>query len=551
MKLVEALEIANAPQSGEPFRVLAACGFTSLHLETALKAHLRLLLPERTVTVQAGIYGDICGTLEGATGEWDAVAVVLEWADIDPRLGWRTMRGVDDSLLADADARLRRLRAAIEVLARRVPVAVALPAMRQAPVFHTVPGELHPIQARLHEMVYRFAAEAAATVVHPESLPPVMHDLRTDLMNGIPYRFAYLDAVAARLARTILPRTPKKGLITDLDETLWAGVLGDDGPEEISWDLDRKTQFHALYQELLNCLAGAGVLIGVASKNDEALVREALKRADLAVKPSSLFPIEANWQPKAESIARILEAWNIGADSVVFVDDNPLEIEQVKAAFPAIECIGFQRDDPALFDILREHFGKRAVNAEDRLRTESLRGGQQIRQAAAGDASLDALLEGARAKITFHWLREPSDPRALELVNKTNQFNLNGRRFEAAEWNGMIADPANHLIVVEYEDRFGKLGKIAVLSGREEDGGFRLHVWVMSCRAFSRRIEHQCLKLLADRWGTIQMDFQPTARNGPLRSFLEQTGAGAGVLDAGEFRRGCPPLFHETEILYD
>jgi FkbH-like protein len=384
-------------------------------------------------------------------------------------------------------------------------------------------------------------------VVHPDSLPPAVHDLRTELLNGSPHGFAYLDALAARLIKTAMPPAPKKGLITDLDETLWSGVLGDDGPEGISWDLDHKTQFHGLYQELLNSLAEAGTLIGVASKNDEELVRKAFERRDLVVKASNLFPIEAHWNPKAESIARTLQTWNIGADSVVFVDDNPLEIEQIKAAFPTMDCVTFRRNDPALLNELRDRFGKRTLREEDRLRVASLRSGQEIRQAAEAATSLDDLLEGAQAKITFHWVR--NDARALELVNKTNQFNLNGRRFSEAEWTAMVSDPANHLIVAEYEDRFGKLGKIAVLSGREDVGRFRLNVWVMSCRAFSRRIEHQCLELLLDRWKTVELAVEHTERNGPLRDFLAHIGAESGRVEAPSFEKRRPKLFHETEIL--
>src|SRR6185436_7763566 len=174
--------------------------------------------------------------------------------------------------------------------------------------------------------------------------------------------------------------------------------------------------------------------------------------------------------------------------------------EQIKAVFPSMECITFRRNDPSFLYELRDRFGKRAVREEDKLRAESLRAGQQVRQAAANGNALEDLLRGAEARITFHWLRTPGDPRALELVNKTNQFNLNGRRYADAEWNAMLSDPANHLIVAEYEDRFGKLGKVAVLSGKEEQDAFRIKVWVMSCRAFSRRIEHQCLRLLLDRW---------------------------------------------------
>jgi len=549
MKLVEALEIANSPQSGPPFRVLVSCGFTSLHLQTALEAHFRRQIPDRTITVQSGLYSDLYGTLESAADPLDAIVIALEWADIDPRLGWRTMRRVDDSLLPDAELRLSRLKSAIDRLAARTPVALALPGLPPAPVFHTVTGELHPMQARLRELVYRFAAETAAAVVHPDSLPVPRHDLRTELLNGSPYPFSYIDELAERLVRTALPSAPKKGLITDLDETLWSGVLGDDGPAGISWDLDHKTHFHALYQELLNSLADAGTLVGVASKNDAALVRQALDRRDLVVQPSILFPIEAHWNSKAGSVARTLETWNVGADSVVFVDDNPLEIEQIKAAFPFMECVTFRRDNPTFLQELRDRFGKRAVRDEDKLRAQSLRAGQQVRDAAKEGNALEDLLKGAQAKITFHWTRSPADPRALELVNKTNQFNLNGRRYADAEWNAMVSDPANHLIITEYEDRFGKLGKIAVLSGKEENDAFRIKVWVMSCRAFSRRIEHQCLKLLLDRWRILKLDFERTERNGPLQDFLRQIGAESGEVRTSAYTMRCPALFHQTEIL--
>jgi FkbH-like protein len=549
MKLVEALEIANAPEAGEAFHVLLVCGFTALHLQTAVKARLRQRLPDRTVVVHAGLYGDIYGTLENPPYPLDAVMVTVEWADIDPRLGWRTMRRIDDSVISDAEARLNRLKIAIGTLAVHAPVTLSLPGLPMAPVFHTASSELHPVQARLRELVYRFAADVAATVIHPESHPAVRHDLRTELVNGSPYLFSSADVLADHLVRTAMPSAPKKGLITDLDETLWSGVLGDDGPAGISWDLNHRTHFHALYQELLNLLAGAGILIGVASKNDADLVRQALERRDLVVERSILFPIEAHWQPKAESIARTLEAWNIGADSVVFVDDNPLEIEQIKATFPSMECILFRRDDPSFLYELRDRFGKRAIRDEDKLRSQSLRAGQQVRAAANDGNALEDLLRGAQAKITFHWAHRPDDPRALELVNKTNQFNLNGRRYADAEWKAMVSDPANHLILTEYEDRFGKLGKIAVLSGKEENGAFRMKVWVMSCRAFSRRIEHQCLKILLDRWNILKLDFERTERNGPLQDFLRQIGAELGEVRASTYASHCPTLFHETEIL--
>ena len=143
------------------------------------------------------------------------------------------------------------------------------------------------------------------------------------------------------LADLIQPRPAKKGLITDLDDTLWRGLLGEEGVAGISWDLDRHSHIHALYQQTLRALAESGVLIAVASKNDPALVTEALARRDLLLPKDCLFPIEVNWKAKSQSVYRILEAWNINADAVVFVDDSPIELAEVQSLFPAIKCLRF------------------------------------------------------------------------------------------------------------------------------------------------------------------------------------------------------------------
>jgi len=553
MKLVEALQVANAPQEGgRPFHVLLACGFTPLHLETAVKAHLRLALPDRSIGLRTGLYGDLAGTLESAHERLDAVMLVLEWGDLDPRLAWRSAGAVTEDVIPDVRLRLHRIAKIIAALAEDVPVALSLPTLPLPPVFHTPGNELNRIEAALWEMVYGLAVSTPAIVLHRKTLGREnAHDLRTELMSGFPYSFGHADALAAGLVRIVLPVAPKKGLITDLDETLWRGVLGDDGLDNISWDLDHKAHFYTLYQQLLNTLAEAGILLGVASKNDPDLVDKALTRRDLVVEPTHLFPIEAHWLPKSSSVARILETWNVGAESVVFVDDSPLEVAQVKATFPAMECLLFRRDDASFLVELRDRFGKRQLREEDKLRVASLRGGQTVRKAAESNVSLDALLAQANAKVTFRWNKGRPDPRALELINKTNQFKLNGARYTEPDWNTYLSDPTSRLLVVEYEDRFGKLGKIAALAGREYNGGFAVEVWAMSCRAFSRRIEHQCLRLLLGRWDPIRFRFERTARNGPIQSFLSEVAPDCQAVRRAEFDGRCPPLFHQTECIDD
>jgi FkbH-like protein len=139
-------------------------------------------------------------------------------------------------------------------------------------------------------------------------------------------------------------------------------------------------------------------------------------------------------------------------------------------------------------------------------------------------------------------------------VNKTNQFNLNGKRYAETEWRQLLADPSAFLVTAAYEDKYGALGKIAVLMGTIYVGNVQLRSWVMSCRAFSRRIEHQCLRYLFDELGAERISFEylPTARNGPMRDFL--TSLAGTPLDASvtlakeDFSARVPKLFHRVEV---
>jgi len=318
---------------------------------------------------------------------------------------------------------------------------------------------------------------------------------------------------------------PKKGLITDLDDTLWRGILGDVGIDGISWDLDHHSQMHAFYQGLLSALSSEGVLLAVASKNEPSLVQKAFNRKDLTLSANSVFPMEVSWGPKSESVAHILKTWNVGPDSVVFVDDSPLELAEVKASHPEIECIQFPtKDGAAIYELvfrLRDLFGKGSISQEDSIRLETIRSHAGIPVYEAGTAAPTSFLEQLEADISFNFCKSPLDPRALELVNKTNQFNLNGKRHTEASWYNYFLDPTSFLMVVSYQDKFGPLGKIAVIAGRR-NRKLNVDLWVMSCRAFSRRIEHRCLEELFAKFDVdeIELEYLQTDRNSPISQFL-------------------------------
>jgi len=334
--------------------------------------------------------------------------------------------------------------------------------------------------------------------------------------------------------------------------------LGEVNVEGIAWDLDHHAQKHGLYQQLLASLAETGVLIAVASKNDPFLVEDAFRKAKLMLPRSRIFPIEANWGPKSTSVYKILRAWNLGADSVVFVDDNSLELAEVKAAHAEIECLRFPRDDDEaayqFLETLRDLFGKQCVSPEDEIRLQSIEASQVIAEASQSDGhAREHFLQEIGGRLTLSFSKNTRDPRPLELLNKTNQFNLNGKRHTEVAWRNYLNDPEVFLLLASYEDKFGSLGKIAVMAGRCEGNKLSVEYWVMSCRAFSRRIEYGCLLHIFQKSGAeaASFDFAPTSRNTAIQSFFADLMGAApparSSISKQQFFDKCPPLYLEIQ----
>ncbi len=545
MKLLEALVLARtpAPPDADRFRVELLCGFEPLHFATLLKAHLRQLLPGHFLDVSTGLFGDLIGNVERINPvNCDAVLLVVEWADLDMALGVRQLgiwnTATEEEIVGRVESMLLRLEKALEeVAATQLRVVCSMPTLPLPPFAHTPVFETSRAELRLRQKIAAFALAISeegkvhilnAAELDRRSAHNSRRDIKSEILSGFPYQIPHADALAEIAACELTPPVPKKGLITDLDGTLWSGILGEVGVSRVHWDLDHKSQIHALYQQLLRSLAESGVLIGAASKNDPVLVHAALSRSDLLL-GAHLFPVEASWGPKSESVRRILKTWNLDASAAVFADDSLMELAEVKAAFPQIECVHFTPSDPARAHFvlyqLRNLFGKSRISDEDSIRAQSLRRNHE--RAGEGDnvrsPTTDEFLQTAEATLTIIPTKQPLDSRALELVNKTNQFNLNGHLFQETEWNRYVAKPERFYMLISYSDKFGPLGKIAVVCGRKHNGRFTVDTWVMSCRAFSRRIEHACLKYVFDRLDVeeIHFEFRPTERNGPLQDFLK------------------------------
>jgi FkbH-like protein len=389
------------------------------------------------------------------------------------------------------------------------------------------------VQSGPHELALRrLVADATETlaeaggvaVVSQQRLdqlspPHARRDVKGELAAGFPYSLRHASALAALLAGLLPAPPPRKGLITDLDDTLWAGILDEQGPSGVTWT--EEAHRHGLYQQLLASLASAGILVAVASRNDPELVAQALAREDLLIDPDALYPIAVDWGAKSTSIRGILEAWNIGADGAVFVDDDPLARDEAAANLPGLLTLSPPEDDDALWAFLeqvRALFGRSEVSTEDALRLTSIRSMHGV-HAADHDGSTDFLAH-VDGTVEFHTGAQRAR-RALELVNKSNQFNLNGKRLSEADL-ARAFERGDELITVSYADRYGPLGVIGALLVSPGDPEPRVDVWAMSCRAFARRIEHHTLHFLFERLdvGEIAVAFRPTARNAAVQDFL-------------------------------
>lgn len=545
MKLIDALKIAETAKhrEGELFSCFVVAGLNPLHLIPFLTAELSYLFPDQRIEVRQGLYGDFPGNLERlANSRADSAAIIIEWADLDPRLGIRSSIKWSASLFSDiiatARGRAAQIQQAIENLGPGMPVALCMPTLPLLPVSFAPGWQSSSFEIELKEIIQRLTSSvcknAFVRILSSQRLDLASplgerFDIESELATGFPYRLAHASKLSRLLAQLTRKPSPKKGLITDLDDTMWSGILGEVGVEGISWDLDHGSQMHAFYQRLLGALASEGTLIGIASKNDCALVEQALARKDLALSSTAIFPVETHWGPKSESASLILKTWNIGPDSVVFVDDSPLELAEVKASHPEIECLCFPtRDNKGIYELtlrLRDLFGKDAILEEDTIRAESIRRSHCTVEISDGlHTTQTAFMESIHSEVSFNFSKAPLDPRALELVNKTNQFNLNGKRYTEASWHHYVSAPATFLLIVSYADKYGPLGKIAVLAGRQAERTLVVDTWVMSCRAFSRQIEHRCLDELFSRFDVDRVEFAyaATDRNGPLQGFLNE-----------------------------
>jgi FkbH-like protein len=362
-------------------------------------------------------------------------------------------------------------------------------------------------------------------------------DRRLYYLAKMPWHESFLPVLADELVRHIgaaLGRI-RKCLAVDLDNTLWAGVLGEDGPHGIGVGVDDAVSeaYYDLQRRIL-ALKKRGIVLAVCSKNNPAEVDEVFRvRSDMPLRRDDFACLEVGWDRKDEGLRRIARRLNIGTDSLVFLDDNPAEIELIRQLMPEVECVLLPADPasrPTCLDRIHS-LDRVVITTEDIAKTAQYHQNAERDAARAGFADLQEYLHGLKTRLTIQAAGQGMLARAHQLFMKTNQFNLTARRLTIGELEGVIADSTCRLLMIHAEDRFGSLGWIgAVLLRGLNEPQVSIDSFLLSCRAMGRGIESAALncvkKLCFERKGceSLLAEYRPTAKNAPVREFFEAHG---------------------------
>lgn len=350
-----------------------------------------------------------------------------------------------------------------------------------------------------------------------------------------PYSADFLVPVARELARLLSSahRSIKKVVALDLDNTLWGGVIGDDGLDGIEiGDTSPRGEAFKSFQQYLLSLTHRGVLLAVCSKNDYANAAEPFeKHPEMVLRMKDFASFQANWQPKSENLRRMAQELNLGLDSFVFVDDNPAEIEIVRQFVPEVSLVPLGPDPSTYTALLQDagYFEPLAITAEDAKRTQQYQVESQRRQLLASTTDMGSYLSSLDMSATVREFQSVDAPRISQLINKSNQFNVTTRRRSETEVRQVIDDRSSGAFTIRLSDKFGDHGLVVVVIGFAHEGVFDIDTWLMSCRVLKRQVEEQTLNeivrvALLRGCSRIKGTYLPTAKNGMVRDLYSRMG---------------------------
>ncbi len=365
------------------------------------------------------------------------------------------------------------------------------------------------------------------------------HDERMWKLGSMPWSLKGLNAIKNEIARLLraMKGERKKVLAIDFDNTLWDGVIGEDGVQGIR-------PFEE-FQRGIKALVDRGVVLVGLTKNNVADVEPVWSDERMALKKEDFAALRIYWRDKASNLREVAKELNLGIDSFVFVDDNPAEQEQMKALVPEVVTIsGFPQDQQSQMRFLRRierlYFPAMRLTEEDRRKTAQYREESARRNFVEG-LSAEEYLKGLQMWAEIHRAKEDEFVRIAQLSQKTNQFNVLTNRYTVEDIAGFASDPCRVLLSVRAGDRFGEQGLVAFVQVKVCGDAATIVDWVMSCRVMNRRlefaIEGEVEKILVGAGvRTLHASWRRTQKNAPVENLFENLGF--SVLEAGENEKG-------------
>jgi FkbH-like protein len=351
------------------------------------------------------------------------------------------------------------------------------------------------------------------------------HDPQLWNLAKLPFSNELIPLYAEHVARTVaaMRGKSKKALVLDLDNTVWGGVIGDDGLDGIKVAQgDATGEAHLAVQRLALDLRQRGVVLAVSSKNSDDVAREPfVKHPEMLLKLEHIAVFQASWSDKATNIRAIAEELSLGLDALVFLDDNPVERGLVRSLLPQVSVPELPAD-PAYYArtlAAAGYFEAVAFASEDLKRAAFYQDNAKRVQLRDQVGGVEAYLASLDMTINFQPFDASGRPRIVQLINKSNQYNLTTRRYTEPEVAEAEIDPSVFTLQVRLADIFGDNGMISVVICRTAAVDvWEIDTWLMSCRVLGRKVEHMTLRHILERARAagvrlLSGTFRPTERN--------------------------------------
>lgn len=361
-------------------------------------------------------------------------------------------------------------------------------------------------------------------------------DRRFWFMASAPFKNRFLDLWAQHVTRLLRASfvPPKKVLVLDCDNTLWGGIIGEDGINDIALDPYKYpgSAFYAFQKQILAQKA-RGTIIAICSKNNESDVMEALDRhPHCLLQRDDIASFQINWEDKAANLRKLSQTLNVGLDSFVFIDDSLSECELIMRTLPEVAVIQVPTNTFELPSLLRTVwlFDSIISTAEDRNRAQLYNEQSAREKDAAKFQSLGGFLESLNLYATISQARDSEIGRLAQLSHKTNQFNLTTKRYTEPELRGILSNPENRVLTLSAKDRFGNYGLTGMCILIRNKDVILMDSFLMSCRILGKSLEtallHQALEIATKELETklFQGVYLPTLKNGQVKNFFEKHG---------------------------